>query len=80
MNKAMGRHLLKQAGWKDAEILMAERVLRHDGNRRVESVRPTLERFVAGRDDAEKAAWDPLMATLDQNVQLVEALAALLKL
>jgi len=80
MNKAMARHYLKKAGWVEAEMLLAERVLRHNGSR---GIRPlsTLKTFAEGRTEAtERAAWARLIERIEGDAQQEEALGALLSL
>jgi len=84
VNKATARHLLRRAGWSEAEIVLAERVMRHDGTRRRESVLPTLTTFAERHADSgntgEHEAWTRLIEMLRTDPALVDAVAALLTL
>lgn len=80
MNKALARHILTQNQWSPEEILLAERVLRHNGARRQSSILPTLMGFAATQPPSEAAAWARLLGSLQEDAQLVECLNALLAL
>ncbi len=81
MNKAMARHVLKQAGWRDAEIAMAGRVLRHDATRRSPQVLEVLRGYMAEQTEGgERAAWERLTGWIEADPRQGEALAALLAL
>ena len=76
----MARHLLRKHAWTEAEIVLAERVLRHDGSRRRTAILETLERFAANQSAEEKKAWARLLDMLKNNEGLVDALHVLLAL
>ena len=76
----MARHMLRTHAWTESEILLAERVLRHDGSRRKASIVPTLQRFAMRQPPEEKEAWARLTQMLESNEELVTALHSLLAL
>ena len=76
----MARHMLRTHAWTESEILLAERVLRHDGSRRKASIVPTLQRFATRQPPEEKEAWARLTQMLESNEELVNALHSLLAL
>lgn len=80
MNKALARHILTQNKWSPEEILLAERVLRHDGARRQSSILPTLRYFAATQPPSEAVAWARLLGSLQEDERLVECLHVLLSL
>lgn len=81
MNKAVARHNLKVAGWRDPEIVMAERILRHDGSRRSPQVLAVLQAYTAQQTEgAEREAWELLTASIQADSGLADALVALLAL
>lgn len=81
MNKAMARHYLKQAGWRDPEIAMAERVLRYDGSRRSPQVLGVLKAYMTGQTEGgEREAWERLTGWLEADPRQADALVALLAL
>ena len=66
MNKAMARHYLRETGWTEPQMRMAERVLRHDGSRRSSAALATLQRFADVRDEPnEREAWRALVERLE---------------
>jgi len=80
MNKAMARHLLRTNNWDTSEILLAERIIRHDGTRHKASIIPTLKTFVSRQAESEQEAWHRLIAMLEKDEKLVDALLALIAL
>ena len=80
MNKAVARHMLLNNAWSAEEVLLAERVLRHDGTRRRDTVLPTLTQFASRQSGAESEAWQRLLDTLREDGRLIDALHALLAL
>ena len=81
MNKAAARHYLKQAGWNDASIAMAERILRHDASRRAPAVVATLRGYAARQQaPSEQMAWAEIVGWIEADDRQVEALIALLAL
>lgn len=80
MNKATARHILRKKSWSEPEIVLAERILRHDGSRRKETVLPTLRRFAANQEEEERIAWARLIQMLETDETLIDALLALLSL
>ncbi len=81
MNKAFARHTLLQGGWREPEIAMAVRVLRHDSSRRVDAVLPTLRTFAERYESGpERAAWDRLIARIEGAPDQARALVAMLAL
>lgn len=81
MNKAVARHALRQAGWRESEITMAERILRHDGSRRSPQVLTILQAYAERQtDDGEREAWERLTHTIEADPSLADAVVALLAL
>jgi len=73
---------LKTAGWGEAEITMATRVLRHNASRRAPAVLQVLKDFTAARDaeTGERAAWERLVGMIEADPKQIDALIALLSL
>jgi len=81
MHKAVARDLLRRAGWTEAQLTMALRIMAYDGARRADQVADALAAFGGRSEDAsEEAAWAALAERVRADPQQADALVALRKM